>query len=151
MASTDYKPFLERVKPLLTGPPKLFHVKLPPQMPFSQPGSAPATECLSIYFEPDHSTSEYDDNFAKFIEAVGKVPNETQGLTGGWGIEEQKHEKLGKEGEEGPAKLFGAFIGWPSVESHMKFREHEKFPEVVKYLRDGAKAIAVHHVHFRKF
>ena len=81
-----------------------------------------------------------------------KASDKAQGISGGWGIEELKHEKLGeKEGEEGPAKFFGAFIGWPSIEEHMKFREQEAFPKVVAFLRDGPKALEVHHVHFQKY
>lgn len=71
---------------------------------------------------------------------------------GGWGIEEHKHENLGeKEGEEGPAKLFGVFVGWPSVEAHMKYRQTEVFPDVAKWLRDGPKGVQVHHVAFTKY
>ena len=66
-------------------------------------------------------------------------------------MEEQRHAKMGEGGGEGPARLFGAFGGWPSVDAHLKYREHKEFPEVVKYARDGPRALEVHHVEFNKF
>jgi hypothetical protein len=69
------------------------------------------------------------------------------GLIGAWSIEPHEHEKLG-EGVQG--KLFAAFIGWPSVEAHMKFRETEDFVKVVSHLRAGPKGASVHHVAFTK-
>lgn len=66
-------------------------------------------------------------------------------------MEEQPGEKCGEEFKDGKARLFGGFIGWPSVEAHMKYREHEAFPEAIKWLRDGPKKIQVHHVEFETF
>ena len=65
-------------------------------------------------------------------------------------MEEQKHENLGKDGKEGPAKAFGGFIGWPSIEQHMKFREAPEFPGLIKYAREGVKGADVYHVEFEK-
>ncbi|KAF2470414.1 uncharacterized protein BDR25DRAFT_287334 [Lindgomyces ingoldianus] len=151
MNSPSYGPFIERLKPLLAGPPHLLHVKLPSQSPFSHPGAAPITECISMYFEPSYSTASYDPNWAKFKEGVEQMAKEAQGLTGGWGVEDVKHTVFGKEGEEGEGKLFWAVIGWPSVDAHMKFRETEEFKKVIPYLREGPKALEVHHVAFQKF
>lgn len=65
-------------------------------------------------------------------------------------MEEQKHENLGTEGQPGPAKMFCGFIGWPSVDAHMKFRETPEFPGLIKYARDGVKGASVYHVKFEK-
>jgi hypothetical protein len=65
-------------------------------------------------------------------------------------MEEQKHESLGKDGEEGPAKMFSGFIGWESIEDHMKFRETPEFPGLIKYAREGVKGASVYHVEFQK-
>lgn len=107
---------------------------------------------MSLWLEPDFDNATYDASFRAFADAAYKVPNvEASGLTGGWGIEEQKHANFGPEGEEGPAKLFGVFIGWPSVESHMEFRKSEHFPGVQGHMRVGPKAVAVHHTAFKKY
>jgi hypothetical protein len=135
---------LKKLEPLLAGPPQIYHMYLPDSAPISGPASAPVTECVTLYFEPSVDTATYDDHFAKFREEGEKHATEAQGLSGGWGEEEHDHEELGK------AKAFGAFVGWPSVEAHMKFRETEAFPEVVKHLRAGPKGSKMVHVTFQK-
>ncbi|KAF2869018.1 hypothetical protein BDV95DRAFT_596689 [Massariosphaeria phaeospora] len=152
IASPQYKPFGNLLAPIAGGAPTFYHLNLPASQPFDTPGSAPVTECFAGYFDLEHSTDAFDANWAKFAEEGVKVATEALGLTGGWAEEEQKHEKCGaKEGEEGPARLFGAFIGWPNIEAHKEFSKSEAFPGLVKYLRDGPKATAVHHVAFQKF
>lgn len=150
MASPKYGPFVDAMEPLFSFEDlKMFHVKLSPQSPFSNPRSSKVTECISLFFEFDYPASNYDKNWAEFVEKATKTADEAKGIIGGWAIEEQKH-KLGGS-EEVPAKLFGAFIGWPSVDAHMKYRESKAFPDVIQHLRDGPKALAVHHVEFQKF
>lgn len=143
---------VERIKPLFGGAPTIFHVRLPATLPSPSPFDAPVTECISQYFELSWDTSRTDANLIKFVEEMANVPNKSQGIVAGWGVEEQKHENLSaKEGEKGPAKFLGAFIGWPNLEAHQELRNHEKFAEVVKYLRDGPKAVAMYHVALKKF
>lgn len=151
MDSDAYGPFLESIKPVLSGPPKLYHVRFPTDTPVSIPASQPITECLSLYFAPDYDITKYETNWQTFKEEGTKIPNiEAKGITGGWGIEEQKHAQLGKDGEEGPAKLYAAFIGWPTLEAHLEFRKTPEFPGLIKYLRDGPAVAEVHHVRFQK-
>ncbi|KAF2011751.1 hypothetical protein BU24DRAFT_426850 [Aaosphaeria arxii CBS 175.79] len=145
MASPTYKPFYENLSTLLDGPVKLYHVESPSSQSFSTPGSAPVTECISIYFEPSYSTAAYDASFAKFADVASKTADEAQGVVGGWSIEDHEHEKV-----EGAAKLFAVFIGWPSVEAHMKYRQTEGFKECIPHLREGPKALQMHHVAFKK-
>lgn len=68
-------------------------------------------------------------------------------MMGGWSIEPHKHEKLG-EGVDG--RGFVAFVGWPTIDAHMKFRETEEFKEIIPLLRTGPTALAVHHVAFKR-
>lgn len=66
---------------------------------------------------------------------------------GGWAIERLPHESLG-EGIEG--KVFVSFIGWDSVQSHMKFRETEEFAKLRPVMRGDMKGASMHHVVFTK-
>ena len=105
------------------------------------------TECISLYFEPSIEESTYDKSFANFVAAAGKVQgSEAKGLVGGWGVEEHRFE-----GDGNKMKVFGGFIGWPSVESHMEFRKKEDFPKAVSHLREGTEKVKVHHVAFKQF
>ncbi|KAF2660653.1 hypothetical protein K491DRAFT_688098 [Lophiostoma macrostomum CBS 122681] len=146
----NYGPFLKNLGTILAGPPNIYHLKIPASAPFSLPGAAPVTECLTFYFEPDHDEAAYTKSFDKFQEEAAKLDTGVTALTGGFGLQEQKHENLGKEGEEGPAKIFGGFIGWPTVEAHLKFRETPEFPGLIKYAREGVKGASVYHVAFEK-
>ncbi|KAF2121961.1 hypothetical protein BDV96DRAFT_537006 [Lophiotrema nucula] len=147
ISKPSYKPFLDNVGSVLTSPPLLYHTYFPESSPFSEVAAAPVLECLSLYFDPAYSTSEYDSNFENFKKEGEKTAAEAKGITGGWG--EEEHDK--EEVEGGKAKLFAAFIGWPSVEAHLEYRKSEHFPGVVKHLRDGPKAVGVYHVAFQKF
>ena len=89
----------------------------------------------------------YNKSFSTFVSEAGKVPDSgATGLIGGWGVETHK---VDGEGEE--KKFFGAFIGWPSVDSHMEFRKKAEFPGVVGHLREGSEKIKMHHVAFKRF
>ncbi|KAF2174870.1 hypothetical protein K469DRAFT_612899 [Zopfia rhizophila CBS 207.26] len=152
IANPIYGPFIERIKPFLSGPLSMYHAQLPTPSPTSGPFTAPVTECISLYFAPDHPNSTFDSNWTQFVEKAGQTATEAQGAVGGWVVEEVKSKKgLGKDGAEGDGKQFWAVIGWPSVEAHMKYRETEDFSKVVPYLREGPKAIEVHHVNFQKY
>jgi len=152
IASPLYQPFLARAALLTTSPPQIYHLKLPTQDAFLRPCTAPVTECISLFFEPTYPTTRYDDNWQKFAEEGGKSATEAQGLTGGWAVEGQRSEEMAEkmEGRE-DAKLFGAFIGWPSVQAHLAYREDPAFPKTIKHLREGPKVLAVHHVAFKKW
>lgn len=52
----------------------------------------------------------------------------------------------GEEGQTG--SVLAAFIGWTSIDAHIKFRETEAFKENVGLLRDieGAVKLAMFHV-----
>ncbi|KAF1843647.1 uncharacterized protein K460DRAFT_368512 [Cucurbitaria berberidis CBS 394.84] len=150
IASQEYQPFLETLdKHLLAGPPTLFHARLPTDTLSANPLSAPVTECISAYFDPAQSEAEYNASFATFLSEIANIPNvEAKGLVGGWSVETHQHESLG-EGVEG--KLFAAFVGWPTVEAHMAFRETEEFGKIRGYLRTGVKGIKVWHVAFTQY
>lgn len=149
VASDAYGPFLDRLAPILDGSPHLFHIKLPipSQESGTPPFDAPVTECISLYFDPTLDEASYDKSFSTFVAEAGKVQGSgATGLVGGWGVETHK-----VEGEGDEKKFFGAFIGWPSVDSHMEFRKKEEFPKVVGHLREGVEKVKMHHVAFKRF
>lgn len=149
MNSDAYGPFLDRLKPIMSGPPNLFHVTFPSSSQDSgaYPFDAPVTECISMYFDTSFDSATYDKSFSTFLTEAGKVEgSEPKGMIGGWGLETHK-----VDGEGDEKKLFGAFIGWLSVEAHMDFRKKEEFPKVVGFLREGTSGIKVHHVAFKRF
>ncbi|KAJ4332896.1 hypothetical protein N0V87_008026 [Didymella glomerata] len=146
VASEPYGPFLDKLAPLLDGSPHLFHIKLPA----SSNGAgfdAPVTECINLYFDSSLDEASYDKSFSTFVAEAGKIQgSEATGLVGGWGVETHR-----VDGEGDEKKYFGAFIGWPSVDSHMEFRKNEDFPQVVSHLREGTEKVKVHHVAFKRF
>jgi hypothetical protein len=139
-------------------------------VPNLEPLDRPVTECINFYL-PSDPTPHFDQNWARFVEGAQELANEARGFTGGWVLEDQEPDKVGKLGEnwellksliglsgakEGDesgqkSKLFKGFIGWPSVQAHMDFRQHDKFGDVVKWLRDGPKKIEMCHVEFKLF
>ncbi|KAH6637507.1 hypothetical protein C7974DRAFT_410984 [Boeremia exigua] len=147
-SAPSYTPFLESLDPLLSAPPHIFHLSLPPSPHAgSSPFDAPVTECVSLYFDPATPPSAYDASFAAFVaegaKVTGVVPT---GMIGGWGVEAQKADD---EGEE--MRFFGVFIGWESVQAHMDFRASKEFPGVAKYLREGVGKAKMHHVALKRY
>ena len=72
---------------------------------------------------------------------------QAKGLIGGWSVEPQEHESLG-QGTQG--KAFVVFVGWPSVQAHMEFRDTEEFANMIGLLRGGAVGMKMAHVGFRE-
>lgn len=145
----DFKPFLDTLeKHIIAGAPYLFHLKLDPAGDTTAL-TQPVTEFISAYFSSDHSESEYSASFTEFKNKAAQIPNvAATGLAGGWSVEPHQHESLG-EGVDG--KMFGAFIGWPSIDAHMKFRETNDFKEIIGLLRGGTKGLKVWHINLHQY
>ncbi|OCK79313.1 hypothetical protein K432DRAFT_355207 [Lepidopterella palustris CBS 459.81] len=151
MASPAYGPFGQGLGKILGGPPNLYHINLPPSSPFSGPAAAPVTELVSLYFPPDFATEEFDLNWIKFQGLIQNSAEGYHGSTGAWSVEEATYKGMGKDGAEGPAKLFFASIGWDSVDAHMKYRETDAFKDAIPLLRQGCSAIEMYHVKFATY
>ncbi|KAF2641453.1 hypothetical protein P280DRAFT_313771 [Massarina eburnea CBS 473.64] len=152
-ASPAYGPFLGKIATLLAAPPQVFHLSVPAEYPTSVPLSAPVTECLSLYFDPSYENADFNSNWAKFVKRAYELEKESGGIgvTGGFSLEPHKHKNLAAEGEEeGAAKLFGIFIGWPSIEKHLEFRNSEAMTTIRPYIQEGPKGMSVYHVAFKK-
>lgn len=158
--TADYAPFMEKLGSLMGGAPTMFHAQLPeqPSCP-PDPFHAPVTECISAFFAAEEDQDAWlKESWGGFLEEAekqhaGKGTGTSSlppplGITGAWTLEPATHENLG-EGVEG--KMFAAFIGWPSVEEHQKFRGTEAHAKVTAPLRKGIKGMKVHHVAFKQY
>jgi len=139
--SPAYGPFVSTLGSLLSSPPYLHHFQ-PTPFPPSILGSAPVVEMATFYGTGPHFLS----NVEKFTDTLkGKAPGYI-GLAYGPVVEEIEKTK-----GEGKGKAVVVCIGWESKEAHLKFRDSEDFKENIHYLRDGVKAVEVHHTAFKTY
>ncbi|KAF4919790.1 hypothetical protein CGCVW01_v007551 [Colletotrichum viniferum] len=101
---------------------------------------APVTEVLTLFFPAELDEAAKEDlskQLEEFkVKALDTSPD-FNGIAYGWS-KENDVPITGEDGKTG--NLLVAFIGWPSVEAHLKFRETEAFKENIGLLR-GMKAI----------
>lgn len=101
---------------------------------------APVTEVLTLFFPSDLDDAAKEALSQQFEEFKTKALDQAadcRGVAYGWSTENDV-PVTGEPGKTG--SLLVAFIGWPSVEAHMKFRETEVFKENIGLLR-GMKDI----------
>ncbi|KAF4840183.1 hypothetical protein CGCSCA4_v010527 [Colletotrichum siamense] len=109
---------------------------------------APITEVLTLFFpaELDEAAKEeLSKQLEEFrVKALDTSPD-FKGIAYGWS-KENDVPITGEDGKTG--NLLVAFIGWPSVEAHQKFRETEAFKENIGLLREmkGIIKLGVFHV-----
>ncbi|KAK1475134.1 hypothetical protein CTAM01_15703 [Colletotrichum tamarilloi] len=110
--------------------------------------TAPVTEVLTLFFPSDLDSAAKETLTAQLEEFKTKALDTSpdfQGISYGWSVENDVPvtDEDGKTGN-----LLAAFIGWPSVDAHMKFRETEPFKENIGLLRgmEGIVKLAVFHV-----
>ncbi|KAL0933935.1 uncharacterized protein CTRU02_210734 [Colletotrichum truncatum] len=109
---------------------------------------APVTEVLTLFFPADldeAAKEPLNKQLEEFKTKALDTSPDFKGIAYGWSVENDV-PVTGEPGKTG--NLLVAFIGWPSVEAHMKFRETEAFKENIGLLR-GMKDItklAVFHV-----
>lgn len=146
MSSPGYPAFLENVGKLLSGAPSIFHVKLPQDEGWLEPFEAEVTECINAYFPETLDEASYLKNkWSAFVREVANIPNAgNKGMVGGFSIEPQTHQ-----GVQG--RMFAAFIGWPSVEAHLQFRNTEEFGKMIGMLKEGSTGVEVSHTAFKKY
>ncbi|KAF2197666.1 hypothetical protein GQ43DRAFT_444049, partial [Delitschia confertaspora ATCC 74209] len=124
MKSPTYGPFGKTIMQLVDGNVDFHHAALPAHTPFAQDGNLPTTECLSLYFPKDYQTDKWDDNWNRFCKKLEDTAEGMNAVVGAWGIEEVNRKVDGKDTE---ARVFNCFIGWESVDAHIKFRDTEGF------------------------
>ncbi|KAG9238799.1 hypothetical protein BJ875DRAFT_449962 [Amylocarpus encephaloides] len=125
-----YQPFMKRVAPLIDN---LTMHHYHPSSP-SLLASSPVVE-IAILFNT--TPTYYSTNLTSFRDALRD--SKSEGLTG---VEiAEVLEELAKEegGDKGRTAML--FVGWESVDAHMRFRESETFKNNIATLRDGVGAI----------
>ncbi|CAI6311744.1 unnamed protein product [Periconia digitata] len=121
------------VKPF---PPKVLH--------------SPVTEVMVAYFPSNISQSTKDANSARFQEFTEKGLNtcsEVQGISYGWGLENDFPLRDQEKDQKGT--MFTALIGWSSIDAHMAFRETNEFKESIHLLRGFEELVklGMFHIH----
>ncbi|KAH7141517.1 hypothetical protein B0J13DRAFT_596402 [Dactylonectria estremocensis] len=109
---------------------------------------SPVTEVLLAHFPPDYDADSRAVAKRRLEEFTGrglKNSPDWRGISYGWSVENDVPVK-GDESKSGA--LLVAFIGWPSVEAHQKFRETEDFKENISLLREipGLVKLSAFHV-----
>ncbi|KAK1675498.1 hypothetical protein BDP55DRAFT_552337 [Colletotrichum godetiae] len=110
--------------------------------------SAPVIEVLTLFFPADLDAAAKEALTAQLEEfktnALDTSPD-FKGISYGWSVENDVPvtDEPGTTGN-----LLAAFIGWPSVDAHMKFRDTVPFKENIGILREmeGIVKLGVFHV-----
>ncbi|KAJ9611489.1 hypothetical protein H2200_004673 [Cladophialophora chaetospira] len=144
-----YKEFLDDAVDQCDTPPALFHVHFEPFPP--TPAFSEVTEFIRVYFPADYSPEDqkaYHEGLKKFGSIVKRDWPETRGAASGWVAEELDDPKSGEK-----SKVYVVLIGWPSVESHMKYRETQSFKDNIHLLRGPKelKNVVMVHVASQQF
>jgi hypothetical protein len=125
------------------------HVTVTPSPPLVL--RSPVTEIMLAYFPANISESAKDAATARFQRFIDKGLNkciDVKSISHGWGTENDFPVRGGdEEGQKGT--LFTAFIGWPSIDAHMKFRETPDYKENIELLTGMAGMISLEMFHIR--
>ena len=145
MASPEYGPFSTKFGKILESPPQLHHANLDPHPPAPAVSSlrSPVTECLTLYFPTSFDRSGFNSNWPIFKKALEEKADGFRAVSSGWVVEEL-------ELEGGKYQAWAGFLGWDSVDAHMKYRETEAFKGTIGGLRQGTKAIKAYHAIFEE-
>ena len=104
---------------------------------------------MLAYFPADISQRGKDTAAARFQQFVEKGLNtcaDVKGVSYGWGVENDFPVRGNdKEGQTG--LLFIAFIGWPSIDAHMEFRETEAYKENVDLITEMEELVSLKMFH----
>lgn len=101
-----------------------------------------------MFFPSDISAADKaaaTSQLEEFNEKALKGWPDFKGVSYGWSVESDV-PVIGEDGKTG--SLLTAFLGWPSVEAHMKFRETTQFKDNIPLLRTmpNMTKIGVFHV-----
>ncbi len=126
------------------------HIAVTPSPPLVL--QSPVTEVLIAYFPSDIKPAGKDAAAAQLGQFVEKGLNkcsDVKAVSWGWGVENDFPVRGGEEGQKG--SILTAFIGWPSIDAHMKFRETSAFKENVDLIRsmEGIIKLATFHISCR--
>lgn len=113
---------------------------------------APVTEIMLAWFPADIAPDLKDSNIKKlekFAEKSLAACSAIQAINVGWGVENDFPVLGGEEGQKGSVLVM--FIGWPSIDAHMQYRDTDAFKEAVPLIRglEGRLNIKMFHVKCR--
>ena len=94
---------------------------------------SPVTEIMLAYFPPDISQdgkAEVSSQFQQFVEKGLNKCADITGISYGWGVQNDFPVREAGDGQTG--SLFIAFVGWPSIDAHMKFQKTDEFKEYIE-------------------
>lgn len=140
MDSHEYGPFKEDFLKLLDGPATIYHANLSPHPPAPATASprSPVTECLTLYHPTDVDTAAFEKRWSACRSMFEQHAEGYKASSTGWIVEELEYENE-------KCKAFAIFIGWESVEAHVKFRDTDHFKKSIVPLREGLKGITPCH------
>jgi len=140
MSSREYGPFMEHFGKLLDGPASIYHANLSPHPPAPATASSrsPVTECLTLYHPTNADTSAFEEKWSASRSSLEQHAEGYRASSAGWVVEELEYEHE-------VCKAFAIFIGWDSVDAHMKFRDTDHFKKSIVPLREGLKGITACH------
>ncbi|EME77976.1 uncharacterized protein MYCFIDRAFT_70693 [Pseudocercospora fijiensis CIRAD86] len=145
IATEVYQPFLQRFLTMTAGAPRMIHADMQPESEFSRAVAAPVTEVATFYFDGE-APADYLEGVEKFRQVIEK--DGADGYLGAC-VGSTYEDDNEREGVKGQAAV--VLIGWESVDKHMAFRETSSFKDNIKWLRNGAQKIEMHHVQFMEF
>ncbi|KAM0347696.1 hypothetical protein ACHAPU_004711 [Fusarium lateritium] len=149
--SADHGPIMESLKPLSDFTKYTNkHVTLTPFPPEDvlNKDRSPVTEVLLAFFPTDYDVASRATATRRLEEFAGralKTSRDWRGISYGWSVENDVPVR-GDEANSGA--MLAAFIGWPSVEAHQKFRETDDFKDNIGLLREipGLVKLSAFHV-----
>ncbi|KAF4975557.1 hypothetical protein FZEAL_7672 [Fusarium zealandicum] len=137
--SDEHGPIAESIQPHVDLSKRLNkHVTVNPFPPedILDKTRSPVTEVLLHFFPSDYDVASRATATRRLEQFAGralKASPHWRGISYGWSVESDVPVK-GDETKSGA--LLVAFIGWPSVEAHQKFRETDDFKDNIALLRE---------------
>ncbi|KAH6952961.1 hypothetical protein DER45DRAFT_617334 [Fusarium avenaceum] len=149
--TAEHGPIIESLKPLVDFTKHTNkHVTLTPFPPEDvlNKERSPVTEVLLAFFPGDYDVASRATATRRLEEFAGralKTSRDWRGISYGWSVENDVPIR-GDEANSGA--MLAAFIGWPSVEAHQKFRETDDFKDNIGLLREipGLVKLSLFHV-----
>jgi hypothetical protein len=106
------------------------------------------TEVLLVYFPSDISPAGKDSVVSQVKEFVDKALtgySDIKGVNYGWGVENDFPVRAGEEGQTG--SILMAFVGWTSIDAHLKFQETDIYKEHAHLVQTLEGVVGMHMFH----
>lgn len=151
---SEYPALGKKLDSILDAPPTMIHLDLEPESPgFFSPTVSGALEIVTVWFDQAHLATAMQHNFAKKVrQFLGVIQQHASpGCTGSAIGFSNEHDLVNPQTQEKGQALI-VFVGWESVDVHMKFRETDEFKSASKDMQDEAmKGVTMEHIHPKDF